>query len=770
MFRDGDTVELGSRNERPLTRYFPEVVEAVKESLPRRGASSTARSWWRIDDHLEFERLLDRIHPADSRVRMLAEQTPASFVAFDLLAFDDHDLTASGRSPSGASCWRRRCRARRAPVHLTALTRSEETANEWLATFEGAGLDGVVAKPLAAPYSPGQRTMLKIKHERTADVVVAGYRLHKTSTPEQPLLGSMLLGLYDDEGTLQHVGRRAPRSAPRAGPSWSRSCGRWRPTRPTTRGDWGAEEGDAETGRRRPGSTSRWNAGKDLSFVALRPERVLEVAYDHMQGTRFRHTTQFRRWRPDRDPESCRYDQLEQVVSYDLVRGAERLTRPGGHAPRVGCPPVYDVVLLIEQELSELDAQQVHRPARGRLGRAGALPGAAPGRGRVGARARRAGVDRPLRDDPAGRQPDPGHPGPARRRAGGRGAGRAGAQPRAAAAPAGTRPTASSPRRARWRALVRAAAGCDAAEAIVLTAPHAVREFLHVDWTSKARRVPRHPAACTCSSTRPSTSRPAVARASAAPEPARGSQPGDPGLTSAGPVLRRWVPTSTGRARVQHRRRDRLAPRTQDERDTAWRCGPEAPYPLGASYDGAGTNFALFSEVAEAVELCLFDDDGTETRVPLPERDALVWHAYLPRVGPGRRYGFRVHGPYEPDAGPALRPQQAAARPVRQGHRGRDRLGQRVLLLRLQGPHQAQHRGLRPAHHEVGGHQPLLRLAGRPATAPPVQRDRDLRGARAGPHHDPPGHPRRDPRHLRGAGAPGDRRSTWSTSASPRSS
>lgn len=315
VFRDGDTVELGSRNERPLTRYFPEVVDAVRESMPPRcvvdGEIVVA-----IDDHLEFERLLDRIHPADSRVRMLAEQTPASFVAFDLLAFDDHDLR--GR-PFGErrQLLEEAMGGAQPPVHMTALTRDDAVAQEWLAQFEGAGLDGVVAKPLAGAYSSGQRTMLKIKHERTADVVVAGYRLHKTSTEGRPLLGSMLLGLYDAEGTLQHVGVSASFSAARR----AELVAELRPyeTDPASHPwRWGAEEGDEEVGRRRPGNTSRWNAGKDLSFVALRPERVLEVAYDHMQGTRFRHTTQFRRWRPDRDPESCTYAQLEEVVTYDL--------------------------------------------------------------------------------------------------------------------------------------------------------------------------------------------------------------------------------------------------------------------------------------------------------------------------------------------------------------------------------------------------------------------------------------------------------------------
>ena len=319
VFRSGDEVELGSRNERPLTRYFPEVVQAVTAALPPRcvvdGEIIVA-----VDERLEFERLLDRIHPADSRVRMLAESTPASFVAFDLLAFDDHDLTQRPFSE------RRRLLeealpARDPAVHLTPLTDSAETAEQWFGAFEGAGLDGVVAKPLAAPYVPGGRTMLKVKHERTADVVVAGYRLHKTSTEEAPLLGSLLLGLYTPDGTLQHVGVCASFNAARR----AELVKELEPLRVTADADreqhpwrWGAEEADAAEGRRRPGSTSRWNAGKDLSFVPLRPERVLEVAYDHLQGDRFRHTTQFRRWRPDRDAASCTYAQLEEPVSYDL--------------------------------------------------------------------------------------------------------------------------------------------------------------------------------------------------------------------------------------------------------------------------------------------------------------------------------------------------------------------------------------------------------------------------------------------------------------------
>ncbi len=319
VFRDGDDIELGSRNERPMTRYFPEVVEAVRAALPQRcvvdGEIVVA-----VGERLEFERLLDRIHPADSRVRMLAEQTPASYVAFDLLAFDDHDLT---RRPFAE---RRRLleealRDVQAPVHLTPLTDSAATAREWFDSFEGAGLDGVVAKPLAGPYAPNVRSMLKVKHERTADVVVAGYRLHKTSTDDNPLLGSLLLGLYTADGRLQHVGVSASFPAARR----AELVAEVEPLRVTSDAEreshpwrWGAEETDQAEGRRRPGNTSRWNAGKDLSFVPLRPERVVEVAYDHLQGDRFRHTTQFRRWRPDRDPESCTYAQLEEPVSYDL--------------------------------------------------------------------------------------------------------------------------------------------------------------------------------------------------------------------------------------------------------------------------------------------------------------------------------------------------------------------------------------------------------------------------------------------------------------------
>ena len=320
VFRDGDEVELASRNTKPLTRYFPEVVEAVRASLPDRCVVD-GELFVAIGDRLEFERLQERIHPADSRVRMLAEKTPAGFVGFDLLAVGDESLMAEPfetrrdrlvESLAGAV----------PPIHLTRTTTDSDEATEWFSRFEGAGLDGVVAKPVRAPYQPNVRTMLKIKHERTADVVLAGYRLHKTSTPEQPLLGSLLLGLYDGEGRLQHIGVSASFTAKRRAELVEElqplvvedlsehPWGEW--------SDWAVANPD-----RVPGTQSRWSAGKDLSFVPLRPERVLEVGYDHMEGSRFRHTAQFKRWRDDRDPESCGYEQLEEPVSYELAEVLE---------------------------------------------------------------------------------------------------------------------------------------------------------------------------------------------------------------------------------------------------------------------------------------------------------------------------------------------------------------------------------------------------------------------------------------------------------------
>ena len=308
VFRDGDEVELGSRNEKPLTRYFPEVVEAVKAQLPERcvvdGEIVIAAG-----KGLDFEALLQRIHPAASRVKMLAETTPASFIAFDLLALGDDSLMDA---PQGE----RRQRLEKAlakssaPVHLTPVTDDPALAREWFTMFEGAGLDGVVAKPEGLPYSPDKRVMLKIKHARTADCVVGGYRLHKSG----PVVGSLVLGLYDDDGHLQHVGVAASFPMKRRAELIDELA-------PYLLSD-GAEHpwlGELMSERAPTSSAgSRWNQGKDMSFVPLRPDLVVEVAYDHMEGARFRHTAQFRHFRPDRDPRSCTYAQLERPVRFDL--------------------------------------------------------------------------------------------------------------------------------------------------------------------------------------------------------------------------------------------------------------------------------------------------------------------------------------------------------------------------------------------------------------------------------------------------------------------
>jgi ATP-dependent DNA ligase len=311
VFRDGDEVELGSRNERPLTRYFPEVVDAARRELPERcvvdGEVVIA-----TDSGLDFEALLQRIHPAASRVNKLAVETPASFVAFDLLALGDDSLmetpfnerrralehALAGAGPS---------------VQLTPATDDAALAEEWFTTFEGAGLDGVVAKPLDLGYRPDERVMFKVKHERTADCVVAGFRWHKSG----PVVGSLLLGLYDDDGVLHHVGVSASFPMKRR----KELVDELAPYRMDDLDGhpWAHWAAGAAAGERLPGATSRWNAGKDLSWMPLRPELVVEVAYDHMEGTRFRHTAQFRRWRPDRDPATCTYAQLERPTTFALA-------------------------------------------------------------------------------------------------------------------------------------------------------------------------------------------------------------------------------------------------------------------------------------------------------------------------------------------------------------------------------------------------------------------------------------------------------------------
>ncbi|HEY0002781.1 MAG TPA: ATP-dependent DNA ligase [Actinoplanes sp.] len=313
IFRDGDEVEIGSRNEKPMTRYFPEVVEAVLANFPERAVidgevivADTERNT------LDFEALQQRIHPAASRVKLLSEQTPASFVAFDLLALGDEDLT---ERPFGERRDRlvEALRNAKPPVYVTPATDDLQTATRWFAEFEGAGLDGLIAKGRELTYQPDKRVMAKIKHKRTADCVVAGYRVHK-SGPDA--VGSLLLGLFDDRGVLASVGvvgafpmavRRElmvelqPLVTEFEGHPWN----------------WAAHEQGERTPRKN--ETSRWNAGKDLSFTPLRPERVVEVRYDYMEGVRFRHTAQFVRWRPDREPESCTYAQLERPVEFRLA-------------------------------------------------------------------------------------------------------------------------------------------------------------------------------------------------------------------------------------------------------------------------------------------------------------------------------------------------------------------------------------------------------------------------------------------------------------------
>jgi ATP-dependent DNA ligase len=319
VFRDGDEVYTQSRDLKPLDRYFPELAEPLRAQLPERcvldGEVVIAR-----DGALDFEALLLRIHPAESRVRMLAAESPASYVAWDLLALGDEDLRAI---PLGER--RRRLVNALAdvttPVHLTPATEDRALAADWFDRFEGAGLDGVVAKRLDGAYLPGKRAMLKIKHGRTADCVVAGFRWHKNGPGTH--IGSLLLGLYDEEGKLHHVGvtssftwdRRAALAeelAPlREGALDGHPWGEW--------AEW-ASMGTDGSGQRLPGATSRWNRGKDLSWEPLRAERVVEVGYDHLQGDRFRHATTFKRWRPDKSPADCRYDQLESAAPFELAR------------------------------------------------------------------------------------------------------------------------------------------------------------------------------------------------------------------------------------------------------------------------------------------------------------------------------------------------------------------------------------------------------------------------------------------------------------------
>jgi ATP-dependent DNA ligase len=309
VFRDGDEVVLGSRNERPLTRYFPELVEALQRELPKRVV---------IDGEivvpgttgLDFDALQQRIHPADSRVRRLAEETPASFIAFDALAIGAKDLTELPFVKRRAALEKALSKVQ-PPVHLTPATTSIDEASDWFTRFEGAGLDGVVAKPSDIAYLPDKRVMFKVKHHRTADCAVAGFRWHKDGKG----VGSMLLGLYDGEGTLHHVGVCASFTAKFR----DELLKELEPLRKNALKShpwqgWAEMSGEG----RMPGAVSRWNAQKDLSWEPVRVERVIEVEFDQLQSQRFRRVARFMRWRPDKKPDQCTYDQLEVAIPLEL--------------------------------------------------------------------------------------------------------------------------------------------------------------------------------------------------------------------------------------------------------------------------------------------------------------------------------------------------------------------------------------------------------------------------------------------------------------------
>jgi ATP-dependent DNA ligase len=313
VFRDGDEIELGSRNDRPLTRYFPEVVEQLRAALPPRCVVD-GEIVVVTDDGLDFDALQQRLHPAESRVRRLAAETPARFIAFDLLALDDRDLTGEPfaerrRVLEGALAGEHH------GVHLTPTTDDPNVAQDWFTRFEGAGFDGVMAKPSDQPYQQDKRVMWKVKHERTADCVVAGFRWHKDGEG----VGSLLLGLFDDEGILHHVGVASSFTAVRRrelvdelaplregalhGHPWA---------------DWADAQSDAAASGRKPGGNSRWNASKDLSWEPLRTELVAEVRYEHVMSGRFRHGARLVRFRADRTPDSCTYAQLDEVAPAEL--------------------------------------------------------------------------------------------------------------------------------------------------------------------------------------------------------------------------------------------------------------------------------------------------------------------------------------------------------------------------------------------------------------------------------------------------------------------
>jgi ATP-dependent DNA ligase len=322
VFRGPDSVVIQSRDLKPLNRYFPELEKVLAEQLPR-GCIVDGEVVVVGPRGLDFDALQQRIHPAPSRVARLAKETPAGFVAFDLLA-------AGGKSTMDLPQRERRVRLERLlgqvkpPLYLTPVTSDRAQAQDWLQRFEGAGLDGVMAKPAEAPYQPARRAMFKIKHARTADCVVAGFRWYKDT---DDAIGSLLLGLYDEAGVLQHVGvtssftmatRRelAQQLAPLRENAMENHP--WRDWAQAGSGDADPMPGENQDARRMPGAKSRWSGGKDLGWQPLRPERVCEVKYDHLQGDRFRHATTFVRWRDDKPPQDCRYDQLEVAAPFEL--------------------------------------------------------------------------------------------------------------------------------------------------------------------------------------------------------------------------------------------------------------------------------------------------------------------------------------------------------------------------------------------------------------------------------------------------------------------
>jgi ATP-dependent DNA ligase len=323
VFRDEAELYIQSRDLRPLDRYFPELHDALLERLPPRcvvdGEIVIA-----TPDGLDFDALQMRLHPAASRVAKLAAETPSSFVAFDLIALGDEDLRDRPMSARRAELERALAGAT-PPLHVTPMTRDVNTAREWLERFEGAGLDGVIAKPERGIYEPGKRSMIKVKHIRSADCVVAGFRWHRAASGA---VGSLLLGLYDEHGKLHHVGVTSSFTMEKR----KALAHELEPLRERALDDhpWRGWATPAGGGVKMPGGQSRWSAGKDLSWEPLRIERVCEVKYDHLQGPRFRHAAVFLRWRPDKRPADCRYDQLEVTTPYDLARVFD----PGGLAAR----------------------------------------------------------------------------------------------------------------------------------------------------------------------------------------------------------------------------------------------------------------------------------------------------------------------------------------------------------------------------------------------------------------------------------------------------